>query len=617
MSGPSGPRDTSEASTETDPAVASTLDDFLTGGLVGRLPDARVRRLRMVNGMLFVGILYLAALGIYSMSRGHQTLAMAVWGSGAILLGMVFAIRFSRNDVWPPVVSVLVVGALIGWSYVTSAGDHAGILWLCVFPVAAVFSLGARVGGWVSLAALVIVFAALPVFGTPADLPTQDRATLLRLVMIYGALTGLSLFFELGRMRFETQLAQQNEVLGRRLKDLEIARRAAEAASVAKSRFLATVSHELRTPMNGVIGMAELLSTSRLDREQQEQIETIRSSGQSLVDIINDILDFSKIEAAEFRLRSEPFDVREQIEGVIQTLSAQAAAKGLQVEREVDPNAVTRRVGDAGRLRQVAMNLLGNAIKFTDSGRIRLRLLQMHSKDLRLEVEDTGPGISADDLSRLFQAFSQVDSSSTRQHGGSGLGLAISRRLVRMMGGDLYCRSEVGVGSTFVADLPLAEAPAPGSEDLRPPSSPLGAVLPDFGGQVVLLAEDNAVNQRVASKMLERLHLRAEVVETGADVLERFDPSRHPLILMDIHMPIMDGLEATKALRRQGFDVPIIALTADVLSEHRQACDAAGMNDYLTKPLQLVELAQRLQMWLEIPASPALDEAPVARLESS
>ena len=370
------------------------------------------------------------------------------------------------------------------------------------------------------------------------------------------------------------------------------ARDAAEAANRAKSEFLANMSHEIRTPMNGVLGMLDLAHDACDDAERREFIGIARSSADSLLAIINDILDFSKIEAGRIDIESVAFDLDELLSHAVRTMSAQASGKSLALRVELDPELPRRVFGDPMRLRQVVLNLLSNAIKFTHAGGVTLRAgcrpdPSSGSTRLRIAVTDTGIGIPADKQARVFEAFAQQDSSTTRSYGGTGLGLSISSRLVELMGGTIRLESSVGEGSTFAVDLPLQRAgsAAPHGADGMPE-------VPDETGRSlhILLVEDHPVNQKVAHTVLSRAGHRVSLAANGLEAIEQVVDVCFDLVLMDVQMPVMGGLEAARLIRDMEREirrppVPIFAMTANAQDEDRQACLEAGMNDFLTKPL--------------------------------
>ena len=405
-----------------------------------------------------------------------------------------------------------------------------------------------------------------------------------------------------------------NDMLGQvHERDMRLAehRRELEAANKAKSVFLATMSHEIRTPMNGVLGMAELLYDSKLSDKQRKFVAAILSSGQNLLQLINEILDLSKIEAGRLELESIRFNAGRIVEEVGELLSEQATAKGLLLRCELPVSASLAVQGDPARLRQVLINLAGNAIKFTEQGSVTIRLQHQpasnHQVKLRFDVTDTGIGIDEGYQQRVFDAFSQSDDSLTRRHGGTGLGLSICKQLVELMGGELQLISQPGQGASFYFVLSLTQADEPESTAPDVDASASGSALADvrtvdFQHKHILLAEDNAVNQQVAQGMLERLGCRVSVAANGVDALRILQQEAVDLVLMDCHMPEMDGLEATRQIRQleAGGErrLPIVALTANALKGYRQRCEEAGMDGYLSKPFTLAALRRVLDDWL-------------------
>jgi two-component system, sensor histidine kinase and response regulator len=386
--------------------------------------------------------------------------------------------------------------------------------------------------------------------------------------------------------------------------ELVAARDKAEAASRAKSAFLANMSHEIRTPMNAIIGFTDLLKSACRDDVEARQLDHVDEAAHHLLQLINDILDLSKIEAGKLSLEHVPFSLRQVIARTTSLVQHQAAAKGLELEIDTGriPNALC---GDPTRLSQALLNLLGNAVKFTERGRIALRG-RCHDEGakgllVRFEVHDTGIGVPADRIDQLFTAFEQADSSTTRRFGGTGLGLALTRRLAELMGGEVGVQSQPGRGSVFWFTARLARGEMAGS-DTQPAPLPVavGACLRDPGQACVLVVEDNRFNQEVARAVLERAGLSVQIAPDGEQALQMAAGTSYDLVLMDLHMPGMDGFEAARALRRlEAYrETPILALTADAYGETRTACLEAGMNDHLAKPISAQRLCEALARWL-------------------
>jgi signal transduction histidine kinase/CheY-like chemotaxis protein/HPt (histidine-containing phosphotransfer) domain-containing protein len=423
--------------------------------------------------------------------------------------------------------------------------------------------------------------------------------------LIFGGLLGAIVAVVVGAVVWNRSLRRQvharTQELGAMTEALRNSEQAAVEASRLKSEFLANMSHEIRTPMNGVLGMTELLMASPLTDEQRESVDVIAGSGRALLEIINDILDLSRIEAGRLELEETVFDPRALARDVARALGRAAQAKGLALRLDVAEGAPGAVRGDAFRLRQALTNLLGNAVKFTERGRVDLRLTHAPAGEgrarLRFEVQDTGVGIPAAAQARLFEPFSQADSSTTRRYGGSGLGLAISRRLAELMQGGLGFASTEGAGSTFWLEVPLpveAGEPAPAA-----PQEPAVLTAPRSGR--VLVVEDNLVNQRVAQRLLESLGLEVDVADGGRQALALSAHASYDAIFMDAHMPDLDGLQTTALIRRAeagGRRTPIIALTARAMEGDRDRCLAAGMDDYLSKPVTVDDLRRVVGRWL-------------------
>jgi PAS domain S-box-containing protein len=378
----------------------------------------------------------------------------------------------------------------------------------------------------------------------------------------------------------------------RRAEELRLAKEAAERTARIKTQFLANMSHEIRTPMAGVIGLADLLRATDLDEQQARFVGLLQTSAAALLRVIDDILDFSKIEAGKLTIETSAFDLRAALREIVDLLRLGSLAKGTTLELHVDEDVPSWVRGDPGRLRQVLLNLVGNAVKFTDGGGVTVTV-QTAAGQLRLEVRDTGIGIAPEAQTRLFELFSQADDSTARRFGGTGLGLAISKRIVEAMGGEIGFESEPEKGSTFWIRIPLEPA-APPAEPAVPAGRPALA-------RRILAAEDNPINQLVISEHLKSLGYEVTAVGNGLEALEALQTGSYDLVLMDCQMPHLDGYEATLRIRRlpgKTGKIPILALTAHAIREELEKCLAVGMNDYITKPFRAETLEGKLDRWL-------------------
>jgi signal transduction histidine kinase/CheY-like chemotaxis protein len=484
--------------------------------------------------------------------------------------------------------------------------------------------------------------APVAVFELYADLTplkkALDASSDRQLVIVVSVMAALFLVQWLIVRRGARIIRGQHEGLAAAHREIEQARRAADDANAAKSRFLAHMSHEIRTPVHGMLGMTELLARTPLDGVQARYTQTIARSGQALITILNDVLDLSKIEAGKLQIEAQPFELQRAVQDVCELMAARAAAKGLQLAVEFEPGLPGHVVGDALRLQQVLHNLLGNAIKFTRSGRVAVTVRREAAPDLlRLTVADTGIGIAAERVAHLFDRFVQADGSIARQFGGTGLGLAIARELAGLMGGRIAVQSTLGAGSEFSFTVhapeaapsqaeaqPGAAAPArqrellarvldagPGARALdREPGGCAPVSPPVPNARAVLLVEDNPVNALYAEAVLQSRGLRVVAAGDGAEAIDAVRAGPFALILMDCHMPGIDGWTATARIRALERELgrtraPIVALSASAMVDERERCLEAGMDDFLAKPFRAEELHERIERWLREPVTAA------------
>lgn len=587
-------------------SIANPAEAGLDGGVQKRILVERVTMLFDRNRMPAFTIVPFALLIVWYLWDVTPRTGLIGWlalkaVASALLIGVDLAYR-RRGGRWPPdtwlriYLSLLAIDGL-SWSLMGS--------WLVPMDrpdlVAVMFAVVAGVGavGGVALATFVqstAVFAGsllLPVIGWHLLHPTHlgvfaaAGATAYLALLVHNGHLAARSTLELVRLRFEF-----GTVAEQRARALE----SAERSSAVKSQFLATMSHEMRTPLHGILGTVALLRGRTRPPEDEEGLDLVERSGQHLLGMISDILDFSRIEAGSTTLEDRPYDLRIVLEDVIRMSQAVAQAKGLALGAAIDVPE-TWVCGDAARLRHVLHNLVGNAVKFTEHGEVVLRALVTGDR-LRIQVRDTGVGIAPEHLARVFEPFHQADNSYARRHAGTGLGLTLSRALARAMGGDVIVESSTGAGTVFTLDLPWVPAEPPA----RAGSDGLPEIARSLTGRV-LLAEDNPVNVRVALGMLKKLGLEVAVAADGEQAVASYCAQRPDAVLMDCHMPGVDGFEATSRIRelesRQGGSrVPILAVTANALPEDRERCLAAGMDDYLAKPFSADDLARMLERHL-------------------
>jgi signal transduction histidine kinase/CheY-like chemotaxis protein len=535
-----------------------------------------------------------------------QRLIMAVFIAGFL----VFNLGFRTAALW---FAAVLLADLYGWTVTQlSARESVGVKLSRAGYLSAVLVM---VSVWTSLAVVlwmsenhVLRFAAIcltagqlihaqavtfrspVIFAVDAGLPALALAGMPMLLGGYEGWALATVLISVGLVLLYT--VSSASVNARRVTALERAERAAMSASAAKSMFLATMSHELRTPMNGVLGLAHALSAGPLSEGQARQVDMLIRSGEGLMTILNDVLDVSKIEAGKLELETLTFNVRDLVEDVTGLWAQAAAAKDVRLVRVLDPSAPTWVSGDPTRLRQILTNLISNALKFTSSGEVTVRVGPAGATFLEIQVVDTGIGMSADQQARLFQTFSQADASITRRFGGTGLGLAICKQLTELMGGAISVRSAPDAGSAFTLALPLPAAPAPAPREAPKPCD-------GVAGLRLLVADDNRINQIVARTILEAAGAEIEVADNGQQALERLAEHAYDAVLMDVHMPDMDGLEALRRIRAGAAgarDIPVIALTADVMHGDERDLLAHGFDAVQPKPIKPADLIRAIAL---------------------
>jgi len=561
---------------------------------IARIPTSgsdplEARRARLITGFVLAVTpfpLLSATLEILVLPAGQSSHAIPVAVGSLLLLASCLAlVRRGRVQIAGNLGSLLALASIAFGAWHSGGIDSASLVWFPAIPViAAIFAGRGPALGWAGVSLVAIATLAwIDVSGWARPAPQPETWSQLYVVNV--ALV-LALLFMLVRLYEQESEKAVAELV--RIGEL------AQAASRAKSTFLANTSHEIRTPLTAIAGYAELLlddvDQGNERTRQVEMVQTIRRNADHLCRVLGDVLDLSRVEAGRLSVEAQRVELPELLRDVTELMNVQASLKGLSLTLEIASDAPAAVNADATRLRQVLVNLLGNAIRFTERGGIHLVAARSGAQRLSLEVIDTGPGLRADQIARIFEPFVQGDSSTTRTHGGTGLGLTISAALVELMGGSLDVRSAPGAGSCFRVELPIGAA-----ADAAPATGPTLPAQPR-AGLSVLVVEDGADNQRLIRALLERLECRVEIVPDGAQAIERLRDTAKAfdVVLLDMQMPVLDGYETARELRRLGMELPIVALTAHALSDDRARCLAAGCSDYLSKPIDRAALATAL-----------------------
>ena len=564
---------------------------FVVPEPIRRADQARRRR---IFAWINAAMLSSALVGlVLVLAAGAGATAWVSFGAatGALALNQVAVARGASLRLTSTVLVAVLFAGLSALVLTTGGVGSSAPFALAMVPMLAVLFAGWRYGIFWTLALLAEVavlwrlHANDYVFPAQVEAMTSTSGYIRGLLWVLVVLCLLSLMFGWRSRALLADLVEGWHALHR-------AREDAQRASGSKDRFLSNMSHEIRTPMNGVMGSLELLRGESLDPEQRRAAEVAHRSAQGLLRVLGDIVDIARVEAGALAIEVRPFAPARVLRETVDLFMIAAAEKGLALTLDVDPTMPGRYLGDDHRVRQIFVNLVGNAIKFTLIGRVSVQI-EGGENGIIARVRDTGVGVAEADRERIFEPFVQADASTTRRFGGTGLGLAISRQLAARMGGTLTLDSAPGKGSTFTLSLPLTRL-APG-ETRRP--TPITGLDVRLRGRRVLVVEDNAVNRLVVSEMLTRLGCAVEVAEDGLEAVRRAS-ERFDLVLMDCQMPRLDGYDATRALRARGMRAPIVALTANAMEGDRERCLAAGMDDYLDKPVSQKRLVEVLGHWV-------------------
>ncbi len=548
---------------------------------------AELRR-RLLPSLVVASGVVAGFFAVFHVVQGQTERALASL-SALVAVVVILAIWRAARSIRPPLLVATLYASLMTLGMLaTGAYAPADFIWCLLVPLLIAYAGGHRLARWAlpayTFAAVVIVL--LPWFG-PRELWHELELTV-RFVALLALVSAVAYLYERARSRAQAELEEVNRRLSESVAEAERLAEQAEAASESKTRFLSQMSHDIRTPLTGIVGMASLLELTELEAAQREYVGTIRTGADALTELIGDILDLARIEAGRVELTPAAMDARVLLEEVRLVLAPQAESKGLSLVADVDPAMPEQLLGDAARLRQILLNLGGNAVKFTASGRVSLSMVPRPGEDdpwWRIEVQDSGIGIPREQQARIFDRFHQVEDATQAGRTGSGLGLAICTRLVGLMGGEIGVESVVGQGSTFHVDLPLT---IPSAEEVQ--ETPEEQELPDVGSQRLLLVDDNATVRTVIGAMLRRAGHDVDTVSDGSAAVARLALHRYDAVLMDVQMPGAGGIETTGWLRAGAGgvlqpDIPVVGITALADPTTHTRCKAAGMCQVVTKPV--------------------------------